>query len=44
MIKNLLSKEELKKWDDRFVAICRKLIERPFGMQVFRDISLVKQG
>lgn len=44
VIRNLMTSEELKRWDDRFVDICRNPEKRPLGMQILRDISVVKKG
>jgi len=38
----LLKSEEYGKWIDRFLEYCNETIERPPGMALVRDISLVK--
>lgn len=40
----MFSDDDIKKWCDRFVEYADGKLERKFGMQVVRDISLVKRG
>jgi phytanoyl-CoA hydroxylase len=40
----MFADEDIKKWCNRFVEYADGKLERKFGMQVVRDISLVKRG
>ena len=44
VIEKMFDDEDIKKWCDRFVEYADGKLERKFGMQVVRDISLVKRG
>jgi phytanoyl-CoA hydroxylase len=44
VVKGLFSPEDIKKYDNRFVEICRNPSERATGLSIGRDITTAKAG
>lgn len=44
LVRGVFTKEDIERWNQRFREYADGALEKKFGMQVVRDISLVKKG
>uniref|UniRef100_A0A1I7SXV2 phytanoyl-CoA dioxygenase n=1 Tax=Caenorhabditis tropicalis TaxID=1561998 RepID=A0A1I7SXV2_9PELO len=43
LVRNCVGKEDLKKYEDRFIAICERKVKPPASMLVMKDVSIAKK-